>query len=161
VDGIHRIIQDLRPPVLDDLGLESAVSWLCERHLAGHGIEYSLSADSLSYVPIDKRSELRLFRVFQEAIMNITRHSEASYACLNTTLTRSSLVVTIGDTGVGFDVRETLSSTGKQGLKGYGLLGMRERVNQLQGKFIVDSYHGEGTHISISIPRENLGRAYV
>jgi signal transduction histidine kinase len=161
VDGIHRIIQDLRPPVLDDLGLESAVSWLCERHLAGQGIEYSLSADSLSYLPIDKRSELRLFRVFQEAIMNITRHSEASYACLNTALTRSSLVVTIVDTGVGFDVRETFSSAGKKGLTGYGLLGMRERVAQLQGTFIVDSYLGEGTHITIDIPRENLGRAYV
>jgi signal transduction histidine kinase len=160
VDGIHRIIQDLRPPVLDDLGLESAVNWLCERHLAGQGIDYSLSAESLSYVPIDKRSELRLFRVFQEAIMNIVRHSEASYACLNTTLTRSALVVTIVDTGVGFDVREALGSTGKNGLRGYGLLGMGERVKQLRGDIVVDSYVGEGTHISINIPRENLGQAY-
>jgi signal transduction histidine kinase len=160
VDGIHRIIQDLRPPVLDDLGLESAVNWLCERHLAGQGIDYSLSAESLSYVPIDKRSELRLFRVFQEAIMNIVRHSEASYACLNTTLTRSALVVTIVDTGVGFNVREALGSTGKKGLTGYGLLGMGERVKQLRGDIVVDSYLGEGTHISINIPRENLGQAY-
>ncbi|MDA8077640.1 MAG: HAMP domain-containing protein, partial [Nitrospiraceae bacterium] len=163
LEGISRIIQDLRPPVLDDLGLESAVRWLLERHLAEKGVRYTLysseefqrliaSEDTL----IDTKTIFRLFRIIQEAIINISKHANASAVSVALEYEDSYVSVSIADNGVGFDVNDVLRDIDMGVNAGYGILGLRERVALLEGKVDIESTPGAGTHIAITIPLSSL-----
>ncbi len=155
VDGIHRIIQDLRPPVLDDLGLESAVRWLLRKNLDENGIEYTFSFSGIEDLEIEKKEEMRIFRIIQEALANIVRHSRASHVCFSMAADEFTLDIDIVDNGVGFDAEGAFGgSRADEGLKGYGLLGMHERVEQFSGAFSVTSFPLEETDIEISLPME-------
>jgi signal transduction histidine kinase len=160
LDGINRIIQDLRPTALDDLGFESAIRWLLERHLKDKGVNYRLdycnSLNSLSTPILDKRTELGLFRVIQEAVINISKYADAKNVVISLACVDSNLKLDIIDDGVGFDVEEFLGVTDNEGHAGYGLLGIRERVEQLEGILNINSKPGEGTHITIINPVRRL-----
>jgi signal transduction histidine kinase len=162
--GINRLIQNLRPPVLDDLGLESAVRWLLERHFAGKGIKYELN--TCEKVPelisgngshMDKKIELTLFRVIQEAVVNISKHSNASNVSVVITCKDSRIEVRIEDDGVGFDLEEVIRHADMNEGKGFGLLGLRERVSLLDGTLQIHSKPGEGTSITVDIPVSHPG----
>ncbi|GAB4387720.1 MAG: hypothetical protein Kow0025_02880 [Thermodesulfovibrionales bacterium] len=155
LDDVHLLIQDLRPPVLDDLGLESAVRWLLERHVSVKGINYELVATpefKAAYSQrgfLGEKAELTLFRVIQEAITNISRHAEAGNVLVRLGFTGGRVKVEIIDDGRGFDVAEAMSEAGG---KGYGLLGIIERVDLLEGVVEVDSRPGRGTRLVVTIP---------
>jgi signal transduction histidine kinase len=178
VEGINRIIQDLRPPVLDDLGFESAIKWLLERHLADKGMNYRIDYckslyDSGSPV-MDKKTELRLFRIVQEAVTNISKHANAnnvviSMACVDSNLKDNIsngdtepitsqnhsikyLKVDIIDDGEGFNSEEYFNVAETESLSGYGLMGIIERAEQLDGTVNIFSKPGEGTHITVISP---------
>lgn len=166
LDGIGRLIQDLRPPVLDDLGLEAAVRWMLDSHLVERGIKYTLMSSEEferggggNGVFMDETNQLAVFRIIQEAVINICKHSSASNVYVSLSSTDSRVLVEIEDDGVGFDV-ETVFKGSHAGMDGgYGLLGMRERVELLDGALDVTSGHlrsGGGTHIMISIPLKSL-----
>jgi len=157
LEGINRLIKDLRPTILDDLGFAPAIDWLLTHHLGRKGIKFYLSiCDQLknTEVPgIDKKTELRLFRIIQEAAINIAKYANASVVVVEIVCPDGeAMMIDIIDDGDGFDVNSVLNAVDSEELGGFGLLGMKEHVEHLNGTFSISSMDGEGTHITIAMP---------
>jgi signal transduction histidine kinase len=149
LDEIHNVIYELRPTLLDDLGLIAALRWHVEDYLGAAGVEASLeTAGRERRLPLEM--EVGLFRVVQEATTNIVRHASAETACVGLDFGESSVIVTIEDDGQGFD--PLLVARDKDPRRGLGLLGMRERVEHLGGALEMVSAPCEGTQIRIEVP---------
>ncbi len=151
IDGIHNVIQNLRPTILDDLGLEAAIKWLLDKHLGEKGINHYLTIDAEPNRRFDPQVEITLFRIMQESIINIARHSEARNVFVIVKTEKDSVIVDIEDDGEGFDVHSVLRHTSDGG-RGLGILGMKERASLLDGKVEVCSSPGNGTKVSLKIP---------
>ncbi|HXX80927.1 MAG TPA: HAMP domain-containing protein [Thermodesulfovibrionales bacterium] len=151
LDDIHHVIQNLRPSVLDDLGLGAAVKWLLDKNLSERGIQYYLTTDAEMDERFDPRVEITLFRIIQEAIINIARHAKAENVIVVLRTQDHSVCVDIEDDGEGFDVHSMLRYTSDGG-RGLGLLGMKERISLLDGKLEICSAPGSGTKISVRVP---------
>jgi signal transduction histidine kinase len=145
-DSVRRICEDLRPGMLDDLGLEAALSSYAKRFSSQFGVACDLSLDREDYGLGDPVSTA-IFRIVQESLTNVARHARASHAMVSLQDRGNTLLLTIADDGCGLSPE----LTGER--KTYGLLGMRERVNMLGGTIAIDSAPGRGTHIEVSIPR--------
>lgn len=149
LDGVHQIIFDLRPSMLDHLGLVPAMRWFAESHLESKGARVTIKQDT----PIKRLSpelETALFRVVQEAITNIARHSAARNVELSIRLNQGELCVDIVDDGIGFEINSvTISPDSGRGL---GLLGMEERLELLNGELTVEAAPGAGTKVFIRVP---------
>ena len=149
LDDLHRVIFDLRPSVLDDLGLLAAVRWYAARHLEPLGITVKCEFEDVeSRVPQDVATAV--FRIVQEALLNVARHAGAEDVLVQIAASEKTLLIEIEDDGKGFDPKSVVqpSETGR----GLGILGMRERVEILGGKMSLDSAPGEGTHLAFEIP---------
>jgi signal transduction histidine kinase len=149
IGEVHRLAWGMRPSILDDYGLESALS----RHIqeatktAGLEIDYQfIEPEGLKRLPIGV--ELSLFRIAQEATTNIIRHAKASHASFVVLRQPHEITMIVEDNGQGFD----FAAAGKKGDQCLGLMGMKERVNLLGGSFVVESAPGEGTTIRVRIP---------
>ncbi|MFH1381849.1 MAG: GAF domain-containing protein [Chloroflexota bacterium] len=151
LDEIHRLIYELRPSLLDDLGLVTAVRWLAENNLQTIGVKVNFKTVG-RVRRLGQQLETTLFRVIQEAITNIARHAEAKNAEITLHFKKGIITIHVKDDGLGFDVAEALSS--KERPRGLGLLGMKERVELANGTLSVQSYPGGGTEINIEIPLE-------
>lgn len=151
IDGIHTVIQNLRPSILDDLGLEAAIKWLLDKHLGEKGINHYLTIHAETDKRFDPRVEITLFRIIQESIMNIARHSDAENVIVVLKTEGDSVVVEIEDDGEGFDVHSALRHA-TDGGRGLGILGMKERASLLDGRLQVCSSPGKGTKVSLKIP---------
>ena len=149
IDSTHRMIFDLRPAILDDLGLSAAIKWYAEERLKPLGINFRYEGN-LFEKRFQTQIETVLFRVAQEAITNIAKHSQAENVIINLELEDSLITLEIEDDGNGFDL-ESISST-KAGSRGLGLLGMKERVLLLDGKLEVQSQPGSGTRVVVTVP---------
>ncbi|HJW88214.1 MAG TPA: histidine kinase, partial [Dehalococcoidia bacterium] len=143
----RRLIYDLRPSVLDDMGLEAAIRWSAETHLERHGVEVTFNS-SLPPGRLSPPVEVALFRVAQEAITNIERHAQARHAGIVLEQQGSSLLMQVRDDGRGFDARHILN--GRE--TGVGLEGMQERVLLIGGHMEVVSVPGKGTLIKVEVP---------
>ncbi len=148
LDDVHKLIYELRPSLLDDLGLVATVRWLAENNLEASGITVNLKTSGRQR-RLPPQIETTLFRVVQETISNITRHSQAKKVSINLHFGKHFINVKIIDDGIGFDVDEAISS--KDRPRGLGLLGMKERVELTKGALIIRASHG-GTEINIEIP---------
>ncbi len=144
----RRIIYDLRPTVLDDMGLAAAIRWCAETHLDRHGIDVAIQ-DSIAPGRLPAAMEVALFRVAQEAIVNVERHSRAKHAGIELGQRNSSVTVRIWDDGQGFDPGSP--GTGEEAL-GVGLEGMQERVRLIGGKMEISSAPGKGTTVRVEAP---------
>jgi len=148
ITSLRSLVTDLRPAALDDLGLGAAVESLCERASRG-GIEIDRSLD-LAYEqgrePTRHAAELEtaMYRIIQEALTNATKHGRAKRAVIEILENETSLELSVRDNGDGFD--PSLSTAG------FGLLGMRERVQLLDGEIEIESSPGNGTLVTASIP---------
>ncbi|MDQ7968856.1 MAG: PAS domain-containing protein [Oxalicibacterium faecigallinarum] len=144
MESVQRIAADLRPQMLDELGLHAAVDWLLESFSERTGIAYALHTPAL---PDDVSTDIStaIFRVLQEALTNVSRHSKASHVDVAIDVDGAVLVMQIADNGRGIEP-STIRS------KGLGLVGMRERVFMLGGRLEVESQSGEGTRIRVHIP---------
>ena len=150
LDGIHKIIYELRPTLLDDLGLVAATRWLIDNHLEAAGISVNFQTIGRER-RLPSHLETALFRVIQEAIYNIARHASARNASVSLHFKKNNTKVIVRDDGTGFNVEEAITS--KDRPRGLGLLGMKERVELLNGTFIIRSRPGgDGTEIDIEIP---------
>ncbi len=149
LEGLHRVIFDLRPSVLDDLGLASAVRWWAARHLTPAGIAVRLEIENLEE-RLPPALEIPVFRAVQEALTNALRHSGAKTVLVQMSKEPGLLRVDVEDDGRGFTPADvaTPSETGQ----GLGLLGMRERIEILGGTLTLDSSPGAGTHVSFAVP---------
>jgi len=143
LEEIRRLMVDLRPTLLDDLGLIPAIQWFAETHLARAGIEPVLKIGGPRR-RLSPQVETALFRVVQEAITNIVRHSGAGRATVRLEFRDGVVAAEISDDGKGFDPESARD--------GLGLLGMEERVTLLGGRWRIESGAGAGTRISIEIP---------
>ena len=149
LQGIRRFSQDLRPSIIDDLGLLPAVQWLIKQKAEDSGIAISLSINGKEQRLLPEM-ELILFRIIQEALNNIGKHAAATKAEVDLQFSDSQLAVAVKDNGKGFDLPEAvgdLSNSGK-----LGLVGMHERVSLLGGKLTIQSKPGQGTAVDLSIP---------
>ena len=147
VQSLRRIMATLRPPVLEERGLVSALSDYVEVVRQQAGISCTLAAKLPARLPEDH--EIVLYRVAQEALTNVARHARASSARVELTETAEAVVLEVYDDGVGFD--PTAEQQG--GLDHFGLAGMRERVELAGGTWTVWSRPGAGTVLTASLPK--------
>ena len=140
---------DLRPSLLDDLGLIPAIRWYVIRQGERAGMEIHVEADPLSReLPGDKA--VVCFRIVQEAVTNVLRHAKASRIDVRLQNTETGFAIRITDNGVGFSVLDTMAEAA--GRWTLGLLGMRERARALGGTLTIDSCPGKGTEVLAHIP---------
>lgn len=147
---LHRLIYDLRPSLLDDLGLAAAVRWYAENDLAPHGVEVSLEIEEGLRLPPEL--EITVFRIYQEIVTNILRHAKAENVSIELYTTGAAeggrLVLAVEDNGHGFE----------PGMKsgGAGIVGMHERADLVGGKLAIDSEPGLGTHVLAEFPLDTV-----
>ena len=155
-DGVINIIKNLRPTLIDDLGLTAAIKSLLDTHFGGNGVNYSLTAEGMKDKRLRPEVEITVFRIVQEAIFNIAKHAQAKNILVLFRIGEQSVYVDIEDDGQGFDI-QTLFHSATHTIKdrrGLGLLGMKERAGLLGGKFEICSQPGIGTGIHLQIPLE-------
>ncbi|MBN2025827.1 MAG: sensor histidine kinase [Actinobacteria bacterium] len=148
---LRRILRNLRPALLDDLGLVSALKLLVRQVNESAGIRASLDAgNDVERLPTE--IEICLYRVAQEALTNAVKHSGAGFISLSLLAEDGHIRLEISDDGTGFDTAEHIwSSPGRSGER-LGLFGMRERVRGLDGSLSIDSEPGGGTRVSAVLP---------
>ncbi|MEW5744329.1 MAG: ATP-binding protein [Nitrospirota bacterium] len=151
IDDMHHIIQNLRPTTLDDLGLHAAIMWLVNRHLKEKGIAHFITIDHPGEMRFDPMIEITLFRIIQESITNIARHANAQNVFIALKTGHRSVSIDIEDDGDGFDVQEATKQS-PTGIRGLGILGMKERAALLDGRLTICSTPGQGTRISVTVP---------
>jgi PAS domain S-box-containing protein len=148
IEEIRRVSRHLRPSVLDDLGLLPAISWVChdfEAINSGIGIERGIGIKE-DDIPEDLK--IVIFRILQEALNNIAKHSHADFARISLKKNNSGLVLQVEDNGHGFDMKELLGVGNK--MSGLGLRSMKERTSLSGGSFSLESRVGAGTTIRAS-----------
>jgi signal transduction histidine kinase len=143
INTTRRIAYELRPVVLDDLGLLAALEW----HIANYNkfretiCELKLNCDEEEF---EKEISTAIYRIVQEALTNIDKHAKASHARIKLKRHQNKLELTISDNGNGLDVQKALNS------KSMGIFGMQERIKNWDGDFVLSS-SSEGTEMKISI----------
>jgi two-component system NarL family sensor kinase len=147
---IRRISQNLRPSVLDDLGLSAAVKGLCEELAKRTKIKISLDIPERN-IRFSEIIELTIFRVIQEALNNIERHSKATQVEIAISDLKDTVVASVSDNGRG--VQSHPSRKHRVDGSGTGIAGMSERVSYLGGQFEIDSQPRKGTRVFVRIPK--------
>ncbi|WP_041656432.1 cache domain-containing protein [Azoarcus sp. KH32C] len=148
ISSVRRITYELRPLILDDLGLHAAISWLTDDFSKRTGVE--VVSDVCESEPEHGSAEATtLFRVLQESLTNVTKYAKATTVWVDYRRTNRDWCLTVRDDGVGFALGDPKAKAG------FGLVGMRERVRLLQGSFTIESAPGEGTVIDVAIPVSN------
>lgn len=151
---IHNIVYDLRPTLLDDMGLVPALQWCAARWLSDQGIEVTVGTGGVNR-RLPQRVETTLYRIGQEAITNVSRHSGARHLNIHVQWEQAQVVLSVVDDGRGFDPH----AAGRDGRDNQhlGLVGMAERAGLLGGECRVNSVPGEGTRVDVVIPLEEGG----
>ncbi|MBI2854781.1 MAG: HAMP domain-containing protein [Chloroflexi bacterium] len=151
LEETRRLILDLRPLALEDLGLVPAIRWYAETHLEEQGVRTTVEVNHQE-VRLPPHLEVALFRIVQEAINNIVRHAEARHARIELSFHDSVASVLVADDGKGFNVDRVFGTgTGSSDLS-FGLLGMQERTRLLNGRLDIRSEQGKGTQVVVEVP---------
>jgi signal transduction histidine kinase len=145
IGAVRRISSELRPIVLDDLGLVAAIEWQAEQFQARTGIIVHCDF-SLENLDLSREQSTAIFRIFQEALTNILRHAQATSVDITTKAEAGEFVLAIIDNGRGISENE------KSGSQSLGLLGTQERAHLIGGKINITGVEGEGTVITVRVP---------
>jgi signal transduction histidine kinase len=148
MQGVRRLSQDLRPAALDRLGLLPALEWLAADTGQYSGIPITVTFSG-NERRLSEEIELVLFRIVQEALRNVWRHSQATKAEVAIEFTNYKVRITISDNGRGFDVPKSVGDLTKEGK--LGMAGMEERARLIGATLAAESYHGKGTKIVIEL----------
>jgi PAS domain S-box-containing protein len=143
----HDLARDLRPAMLDDLGLEPTLTWLVKRLMEQSGLSVRFEHAGLEGVRYDSDVETAVFRIVQEALTNCVRHAGASTVLVRVWRMEETLNIQVEDDGSGFDPSEAAPHRS-------GLIGIRERASALGGESEVESVPGEGCRLLVQIPLE-------
>ena len=146
---LRRLSHELRPTVLDDLGIFPAIEFLIGGVAKRTGLSITLEGSEIGRFPTS--IETALYRIVQEAVNNVSRHAQASRVSIQLQREAQAIRCSIRDDGIGFDVPSVLAKRGERGL---GLIGIRERLNALNGTLEINSSPGRGTELNILIPLE-------
>jgi signal transduction histidine kinase len=145
VKSIRRIVTELRPSIIDDLGLNAALEWqvhdFADRMSMDFEYENSFDDDN-----IDPVISIGLFRILQESLTNIAKHALANKITVSIHQLNDAVELSVADDGVGFDTDM------KQTELTFGLLGIKERTDMMQGTCIITSKSGKGTCVVVTIP---------
>jgi len=161
-DGLIVTMQNLRPSLLDDLGLAAAVESLLHMHLGKKGVKYVVDIHGVKDRRFRPEVETILFRIVQEAVVNIARHADAKNVFILFGCDEHSVYADIEDDGAGFDMNAVfLQPATTRDRRGLGILGMRERALLLGGEMEIHSQPGKGTKIEIRIPLKPSEVEYV
>jgi len=150
INETTKVIQNLRPTVLDDLGFEAGISWLIERNLKEKGITCFVNLQDLVEEKLPPELQVTLFRMLQEVTMNIARHAKATNVFISIKNDKKTFIMNIEDDGQGFDTATAFDN--KRTGRGLGILGMKERAAQVNGRLLVCSAPGHGTIVLCTIP---------
>ncbi|MGA2018259.1 MAG: sensor histidine kinase [Opitutaceae bacterium] len=154
VDIVHQFARDLRPTLLDDLGLIPALQTYIKGFAARTGLRVHFSTFAgIEELSNDKRTVL--YRVALAALVNVAEHAQASRVSVEIKALPQAVVMEVADDGISFNVARVLDSRRNKRL---GLIGMRERVEMVGGTFKVDSVPGRGTTISARLPFKRAGK---
>lgn len=148
--SVRRILSELRPVVLDDYGLLDAIDWLGSQFTHNTGIPLKFTTDEKK-IKADEMVLTCIFRIYQEALTNITRYAKATEVSSSLAMNNGFITVLIEDNGTGFDPDAVKKH------KSFGILGMKERVLSLGGEFELYSVAGKGTKIMVRLPAKNPG----
>ena len=142
----RRVITDLRPTILDDLGLCAALEWQAREFHKRSGIQCLVTCRSEGCKRLDKMQTIHLFRIFQESLTNVARHSGASRVEAKLHYEDEKVILTISDNGYGLPEGGPIAQTS------YGILGMRERVEQMEGTIDFYNLPGGGFSVTVILP---------
>jgi len=149
LQGIRRFTQELRPSMLDDLGLLATLRWQVSDLEKQSGVEVRLTV-----IGIERRfsaeMELTIFRIVQEALRNVEKHAQASKVEVKIEFCEGKTKISIGDNGKGFDSGRSLADLPREGK--LGIAGMEERVRLLNGNMRIESKPDKGTKVMIEVP---------
>jgi len=148
-EQLRRISHELRPTILDDLGLVPALKFLADGMAKRSGLEIAIEGSIARRLP--STIETAIYRIAQEALANVVRHAQASRVHILAEYDKEVVRCLIEDDGVGFDMTEVLTRSGE---RGFGLISIRERVDSLGGTLWVTSAPGHGTTLALSFPVE-------
>ncbi|HEX6090331.1 MAG TPA: GAF domain-containing sensor histidine kinase [Gemmatimonadales bacterium] len=149
IAGIRNVVNDLRPSLLDDLGLLPALRSLADRIEARSGLEITFDAPAC-VPPLSKEAELVLYRAMQEALTNVVRHAEATAVEVGLRVMTDEIVLTVWDDGRGLPAGTTAEQFQRAGHM--GLTGMRERVHGLGGRMHAENIAGGGLRVEVVVP---------
>jgi signal transduction histidine kinase len=150
--GVYRMVHDLRPAQLDDLGLIPALKFLLDQDCCPKGMDVTFEVEGTQR-RLDPLTETVLFRVAQEGLANVVRHAGTPQAGVRLRYERERVVLQIQDQGCGFDPREDFHPP-----RGWGLAGMRERVEAVGGQLNLESGTDRGTRVEVTIPLNKRGK---
>lgn len=151
IDEVRRIYMDLRPTVLDDFGIVAAVGWYCREFEKSYPNIAIHARVDIQEDDVPEALKIIVYRVVQEALNNVARHSSANRVHLSLVQTGSTIQLRVKDNGLGFDKDELPSA--KDHPRGIGLASMKERTELAGGSFSIESAKGEGTTVRASWPR--------
>lgn len=147
LDDLQRIISDLRPSHLDDLGLDAALRWYANEIQKHASIDVSVEMTGLP-ASISADMKTALFRIAQEALTNVVRHASADSAVIRMKFDEDAVTLQVEDNGCGFDVKTIFNAERTP----WGLLGIEERASLLGGRMEISSHPGAGTRVKVVIP---------
>jgi signal transduction histidine kinase len=154
LDGVHQMAFDLRPSMLDDLGLVPAIRWYTKEFTEQSDINVDLELKGITK-KISSEREIVIFRIIQEALTNIRKHANTDGASVLLYFMDGKVIVEVEDKGKGFNVDEILDNSASR--KALGILGMKERAELLDGKLTVYSKPGKKTVVKLEIPVSSTG----
>jgi PAS domain S-box-containing protein len=144
IKTVQRLTSQLRPEIIDDLGLEAAIKWYTKEFSQRNGIEIYLDMDS--EIPLSPDDSLTVFRILQESLTNIARHSKANRVEISFSNDNGVIHFKISDNGVG------IKEDGLNSKKSFGIIGIKERAISLSGSCSIYSKNGEGTVVHLTFP---------
>lgn len=150
IDSVQRISSDLRPTLLDDVGLVAGMEWQAGEFSKRTGIECNVSFEP-EEISLDDNISVDIFRIFQEALTNVVRHAEATRIDVSLKVDKGRLYLEIRDNGKGIEEKEI------SGPRSFGLMGMRERVYSWGGELRISGAQGKGTTLIVDLPIDEKG----
>lgn len=149
LEAVHHIAIELRPVLLDDLGLVAAAKKYIENYVKQYKIPVYIDFSNLSRERFSPEIEITLYRILQEALTNIVKHAQATEVWVSLNKTQDKLMLVVHDNGVGFDTKMVKNRHRRTCL---GIYGMGERVALVEGNFNITSAVGQGTQLFVEIP---------
>lgn len=145
VKAMQLLASDLRPPVLDDLGLQAAIEWQLKDFTRRSGVPHELHLPQTPFL-CDADASTALFRIVQEALTNVSRHSQATRVTVTLQAGQAGIRLSVADNGRGMDEQLAVAPSS------LGLIGMRERTLMLGGRLFITSSPGSGTTVDVHLP---------
>jgi signal transduction histidine kinase len=145
VDTVRRISSELRPSILDDMGLVATIEWAAKQFEVRTGIIARFES-SVENIELTREQSTAIFRIFQEALTNVLRHADATRIDVTMKEQKGTFVLQVRDNGKG------MREADKSGTETLGLVGMRERAHLIRGEVSITSAKGQGTVVTVQVP---------